>query len=213
MIRRLRNELKITGNNLYLISIVFAAALIFLAVTAGNLLDLSSLGFEVIFPFFAAIAIGEWGKTRADDNYDIIASQSKSLFKWVASRYFAIWGIVSLIAVVAMVAVFLIRREMTLGELLLTYLPTSFFLSSLSAYIGLHYSQEHVATLICGIVWLVVLLIRSLLQIPGVEYFYLFIRFAGDINGIWLVNKAILSFAGLAVWFAIYITCKKRLNI
>ena len=82
MIRKLKNELKIAGSNLFLISIAFAAALIFLAVTAGNLLDLSSIGFEVIFPFFAAIATGEWGKTRADDNYDVIASQSKSLFKW-----------------------------------------------------------------------------------------------------------------------------------
>ncbi len=212
MIRKLKNELKIAGSNLFLISIAFAAALIFLAVTAGNLLDLSSIGFEVLFPFFAAIAIGEWGKTKADDNYDVIASQSKSLFKWVASRYFAIWGTVSLMAAVAMAAVFLIRGEMSLSELFLTYLPTSFFLSSLSAYIGLCYSQEHIATLVCGIIWLVMLLIRNLLRIPGVEYFYLFIRFAGDINGVWLVNKAILSVAGLAMWCAIYITCKERLN-
>lgn len=213
MIRKLKNELKIAGSNLFFISIAFVAALVFLSVTAGNLLDLSSVGFEVIFPFFAAIAIGEWGKTKADNNYDVIASQSKSLFKWVVSRYFAIWGAVSLMAVVAMIAVFLIRGERSLSELLLIYLPTSFFLSSLSAYIGLRYSQEHIATLVCGMIWLVMLLIRSLLQIPGVEYFYLFICFAGDINGVWLVNKAILSLVGLAIWCAIYITCKKRLNI
>lgn len=212
MMRKLKNEIKIAGSNLFLISVAFAIALIFLAVTAGNLLHLSSIGFEVIFPFFAAIAIGEWGKTKADDNYDVIASQSKSLFKWVVSRYFAIWGTVSLMAAVAIVAVFIIRGEMPLGELLLTYLPTSFFLSSLSAYIGLFYSQEHIATLVCGIIWLVMLLIRSLLRIPGVEYFYLFIRFAGDINGVWLVNKAILSLVGLAIWCAIYIICKERLN-
>lgn len=210
MIRKLKNELKIAGSSLFLISIAFAAALIFLAAAAGNLLDLSSIGFEVIFPFFAAIAIGEWGKTRADDNYDVIASQSKSLFKWVVIRCFAIWGTVSLMAVVAMVAVFLIRKEMPLGELLLTYLPTSFFLSSLSAYIGLRFSQEHTATLVCGIVWLIMLLIRSLLRIPGVEYFYLFIRFAGDINGVWLINKAILSGAGLVIWGIVYLISKKH---
>lgn len=212
MIRKIKNELKIAGSNLFLISVAFAAALIFLAVAAGNLLDLSSIGFEVIFPFFASIAVGEWGKTKADDNYDVIASQSKSLFKWVASRYIAVWGTVSLVAAAAMAAVFLIRGEMSLVELLLIYLPTSFFLSSLSAYIGLLYSQEHIAALVCGIIWLVMLLIRSLLRIPGVEYFYLFIRFAGDVNGVWLVNKAILSVAGLAIWCAIYITCKERLN-
>lgn len=212
MIRKLKNELKIAGSSLFLISIAFAAALIFLAATAGELLDLGSMGFEVIFPFFAAIAVGEWGKTRADDNYDVIASQSRSLFKWVLSRYFAIWGTISLVAVAAMVAVFLLRREMTLGELVLVYLPTSFFLSSLSAYIGLRCSQEHIAALVCGIIWLAMLLLRSLLRIPGLEYFYLFIRFAGDINGVWLVNKAILSIAGSALWCAIYMTCKNRLN-
>lgn len=210
MIRKLKNELKIAGSNLFLISIAFAAALIFLAVIAGDLLDLSSMGFEVIFPFFSSIAIGEWGKTRADDNYDVIASQSKSLFKWVASRYFAIWGTVSLMAVVTMVAVFLIRGEMSLGELLLTYFPTSFFLSSLSAYIGLRYSQEHIATLICGIVWLISLLTQSLLRVPYVEFFYLFIRYAGDVNEIWIVNKAVLCIASFGIWILIYFTCRKK---
>ncbi len=200
-------ELKIAGSGFFLISIAFTAALIFLAVTAGDLLDLSSIGFEVIFPFFAAIAIGEWGKTKADDNYDVIAAQCKSLFKWVASRCVAIWGTVSLMAAAAMVAVVLIRGEMSLGELFLTYLPTSFFLSSVSAYIGLRCSQEHAAALVCGTIWLVMLLIRGLLRIPGVEYFYLFIRFAGDLNGVWLVNKAVLFLAGLAIWYAIYIMC------
>ena len=58
MIGRLKSELKIAGSNLYLISAVFVVAFIFLAWFGGDLLNLSILGFEVIFPFFTAIAVG-----------------------------------------------------------------------------------------------------------------------------------------------------------
>lgn len=204
----LKNELKITGSNLYIISTALAAALILFAMFLGNLLDLSSIGFEVIFPFYTAIAIGEWGKTRADDNYDVIASQSQSLFKWVALRYIAIIGTVSLFAVVGSIAVSFIRNEMPVWELLLTYFSTAFFFSSLSALIGVCYSQEHIATLVCGVVWLVGLMTSSLLRLPGVEYLYPFIRFAGDQNGVWLVNKLILFVISLLLWCVVYWVCK-----
>lgn len=210
MIREIRNELQIAGSNLFIISASFAGILIVLALLAGELLDLSGIGFEVLFPFFAVIAVGEWGKTRADDNYDVIAAQSKSLFKWMAIRYIAVMGAVSTFAIVGMAAVSFIRNEMPVWELLLTYFPTAFFLSSIGAWIGAYVPQEHVATLSCGVMWLVVLMARSLLQFPGVEYFYLFIRYAGDPNGIWLINKIILCAVGSAIWGAIYLTCKRR---
>ena len=138
-------------------------------------MNLSCIGFEVVFPIFAAIAIGEWGKTRADDNYDVIAVQSRSMFNWVLMRYIVIFGLTSMFAILDMIAVFLIRKEMPLGELAFTYFPTAFCLTSFGALIGLLYSREHIATLACGIVWLVELMVRGLLRIPGVEYFYLFI--------------------------------------
>lgn len=210
MIHRLKNEIKIAGSSLYIVSAVLVTALILFAGFAGDLLDLSSLGFEVIFPFFTAIAIGEWGKTRADDNYDVIAAQSKSVFQWAALRYLAIMGTVSLSAVMGLIAVSHIRGEMPVWELLLTYFSTALCLSSLSLFIGVRYSQEHLATLVCGVVWLTGLMAKSLLRLPVVEYIYPFIRFAGDQNGIWLINKAVLCAVSLLLWCMVYRICKNK---
>lgn len=68
----IKNELKIIGINpaLFLLSIVAVFAL--LSVFGGDLLYVSYIGFEVIFPVFTSIAVSEWGKMKADDNYDII---------------------------------------------------------------------------------------------------------------------------------------------
>ena len=206
----LKSELKIAGSNLYLISAVFVVAFIFLAWFGGDLLNLSILGFEVIFPFFAAIAVGEWGKTRADENYGVIAAQSKSLFGWVITRYAAIMGTVCVFAVVALTAVTLIRSEMPVWEVFLIFFPTAFFLSSISAFVGVCHSQDHIATLVCGVFWLISLMVRSLLRLPGIQYIYLFIRFAEDPNGIWITNKAILCFFGLLLWGMTFLKCKKQ---
>lgn len=210
MIGRLKSELKIAGSNLYLISAVFVVVFIFLAWYGGDLLNLSILGFEVIFPFFTAIAVGEWGRTRADENYDVIAAQSKSLFGWVITRYTAIMGTICVFAVVALTAVTLIRSEMPVWEVFLIFFPTAFFLSSISAFVGVCHSQDHIATLVCGVFWLISLMVRSLLRLPGIQYIYLFIRFAEDPNGIWITNKAILCFFGLLLWGMTFLKCKKQ---
>lgn len=128
VMQKFKNELKLAGSNFYIICAALLAVLTLFALFAGDLLDLSCIGFEVIFPFFAAIAIGEWGKMRADDNYDVIAAQSKSLFNWVVMRYIAIFSLTSLFAILSMAAVSLIRKEMPLWELVFTYFPTAFFL-------------------------------------------------------------------------------------
>lgn len=93
-----------------------------------------------------AVAIGEWGKTRADDNFDVIAAQSKSLFNWVVMRYIAIFSLTSLFAILSMVAVFLIRKEIPLWELVFTYFSTAFCPTSFGVLIGLGFSREHIAT-------------------------------------------------------------------
>ena len=76
-----------------------------LALLGGDLLNLSYISF-IIFRVFSAIAVGEWGKTRADDNYEVIKAQGKSLFAWVLSRFLAVFITVSLFAVFNMVIVF-----------------------------------------------------------------------------------------------------------
>lgn len=214
MMRRICNEIlmemQIIGSNLPLFSVAVIAVFTFISLISGELINLSCVGFEVVFPFFTAIAVGEWGKTRSDANYDVIAAQGKSLFRWILMRYLTVWGICSLSALGGMAAVFFIRREMAMGELIFIYFPTAFLLSSLATLTGLVYVREHTATLVCGLVWLVSLMLRSLLQFPGLAYLYPFIRFAGVDDGIWLVNKGVLCLMGLGLWGLIYWTCRCR---
>ena len=208
MINRVESEIKIIGINFFVISTAFTITLVILSTIAGELLRFYPVSFEVIFPFFAMIAVGEWGKTRADNNFDIIAAQSRSLFRWVLLRYVVTFGISSLFAVFCMLFSCVFRYELPLWELLLIYFPPALFLSSLCALLGIHYTAEHIATLICGIIWLTVLLIRSLLRIPEVEYIYLFIRYADDQNPVWLWNKSIVAVSSLFLWGIIYLRCK-----
>lgn len=49
-----------------------------------------------------------------------------------------------------------------------------------------------------------------MVRIKYVEYVYLFIRFAGDPNGIWLVNKLVLLSGGGILWGIIWLVCRKR---
>ena len=95
------------------------------------------------------------------------------------------------------------------GEMLLLCLPTGFFFASVAALEGSLSSQEHLATLVCCLLWLAALLTRSLLRLPGVEYVYPFLCFAGDQHGVWLWNKAALTGTGLLLWVGWWL-CGKR---
>ena len=108
------------------------------------------------------------------------------------------FAISSLFAVFSMAGASVMRYEMPIWELIVLYFPPTFFLSSLCALLGIICRQDHIATLVCGVIWLIILLTRSLLRFPGLEYVYLFIRFAGDQNNIWLWNKRIIT---LQVYF------------
>lgn len=211
--KRLLFERKIVGSNAILIFSSLTLVFAIVGYIGGDLMELSTIGFEVIFPFMTAIGVGEWGKTRSDMNFDMIAAQSKSLFKWVLSRSTVVFTTASLFALVSMALVFLTRNEMPLWEMVWLYVPSALFLSTLCALCSICISAEHIATLICGIFWILSMLARSLLRIPGVQFVYLFIRYAGDTNGIWLINKAVLMLISLGMWMVIYVLCKKRVFI
>ena len=144
---RIESEVKIFGINFFIVSVAFTVTMIVLSIIAGDLLDFYPVSFEVIFPFFVAIVVGEWGKTRADSNFDIIAAQSKSLFKWVLLRYIIAFAISSLFAVFSMAGASVMRYEMPIWELIVLYFPPTFFLSSLCALLGIICRQDHIATL------------------------------------------------------------------
>lgn len=149
---RIESEVKIFGINFFIVSVAFTVAMIVLSIIAGDLLDFYPVSFEVVFPFFVTIVVGEWGKTRVDRNFDIIAAQSKSLFNWVLLRYIIAFAISSLFAVFSMVGSSVMRYEMPIWELIIIYFPTTFFLTSLCALLGIMCSQEHIATLVHRII-------------------------------------------------------------
>ena len=127
MIAQIESEVKIFGINFFIVSVTFTVAMIVLSIIAGDLLDFYPVSFEVVFPFFVTIVVGEWGKTRADSNFDIIAAQSKSLFKWVLLRYIIAFAISSLFAVFSMAGASVVRYEMPIWELIVLYFPPTFF--------------------------------------------------------------------------------------
>ncbi len=88
--QRLMSELKILGINPVLIWLSAAVVFVLLSVLSGDLLRLSHAGFEVVFPILTSIAASEWGRSRTDDNFAIIAAQSRSLFRWVLYRFLAV---------------------------------------------------------------------------------------------------------------------------
>lgn len=171
--RRMLFEEKIMGINALLIFASLTFVLSLLASIGGELLNLSSMGFEVIYPFITAIAVGEWGRTRTDTNFDMIAAQSNSIFKWVFIRFWTVFLTVTMFALISMAIVFFIRYETAIWEMILLYFPPAFFLSTVCVLCGISFSMEHSATLISGMLWLLTMLARSLLRIPGVEYIYL----------------------------------------
>ncbi len=64
--RRLLLELKIAGINFPLVTAALSLALVLFAALAGELLDFAPIAFEVVFPLYAAIAVGEWARFRSD---------------------------------------------------------------------------------------------------------------------------------------------------
>ena len=202
-------ELKIAGINFFLVTAAVSLALLIFAAVAGPLLDFAPIAFEVLLPFYAAIAVVEWGRTRADSSFDAVAAQSRSRFFWTLCRTASVLTVVSLFAVTTMALAVLIR-QLPFPTLLALYFPTAFFFSSLAVLVGSVSPQEHTATLVCGLFWLIALLTRSLLRLPGVEFVYPFLCFAGDVHGVWLWNKAIQTVMGAALWVAAWAYCRKK---
>jgi len=205
-------EKKILGINPIWISSLLILLLAVLAFVAGELLNLSLVGFEVIFPFYVAIAIGEWAKFKSDKNFDIIVSQTESIFRWVICRFLTVFGMITGFAVLGMIIVSVIRSELPIIELFFIYFSPAFFLASFATFWCLLFEEGHIATLICGVYWLIMILIRSMLRYKYVQYLYLFIRYAGDLNEIWIMNKIVLFGISCVIWIIIYLICKKKIK-
>ena len=192
-----RLETKIMGINPFWISALLTAAFLIVCATGGDNVNWGYWGFEVLFPFYMAVAVGEWCRIRADQIFDVISAQGKSLFLWMVRRFLVLFVTVTVFAVI--------------GKLLMTFLPTAFFLSSVCIFLSVLSSIPHIPTMAVGVIWLFSIMSMSLLRFRPIQYLYLFIRFAGVDSSIWILNKLVLLVAGIVLWICVFLICQKRL--
>lgn len=204
-------EAKIMGINPFWISALLTAAFLIVCATGGDNVNWGYLGFEVLFPFYMAVAVGEWCRIRADQIFDVISAQGKSLFLWIVRRFLILFVTVTAFAVIGMLGTVVITKASSLGELLLTFLPTAFFLSSVCIFLSVLSSIPHIPTMAVGVIWLFSIMSMSLLRFRPIQYLYLFIRFAGVDSSTWILNKLVLLAAGLILWLCVFLICQKRL--
>lgn len=207
----MKYESKIIGINPLWISALLTVAFLTVCATGGQNVNWGYLGFEVVFPFYMAVAIGEWCKTRTDPMFDAISAQGKSLFLWIVRRFVLLFGAITLFAVAGMAGVSIITQTAAIGDLLLTFLPTAFFLSSVCVFLSMLSGVPHIPTMAVGVIWLFSIMSMSLLRFPIMQYFYLFVRFAGIESPVWVVNKIVLLLIGIVLWIWVFIICQRRL--
>lgn len=206
-----RLETKIMGINPFWISALLTAAFLIVCETGGDNVNWGYLGFEVLFPFYMAVAVGEWCRIRADQIFDVISAQGKSLFLWMVRRFLVLFVTVTVFAVIGMFGTVIITKTASIGELLMTFLPTAFFLSSVCVFLSALSSISHIPTMAVGVIWLFSIMSMSLLRFRPIQYLYLFIRFAGVDSSIWILNKLVLLVAGIVLWICVFLVCQKRL--
>ena len=207
----IRLEAKIVGINPLWISALLTAAFLIVCATGGDNVNWGYLGFEVLFPFYMAVAVGEWCRIRADQIFDVISAQGKSLFLWIVRRFLVLFVTVTVFAVIGMFGTVIITKTASIGELLMTFLPTAFFLSSVCIFLSVLSSIPHIPTMAVGVIWLFSIMSMSLLRFRPIQYLYLFIRFAGVDSSIWILNKLVLLVAGSVLWICVFLVCQKRL--
>lgn len=206
-----RLEAKIMGINPFWISALLTVAFLIVCATGGDNVNWGYLGFEVLFPFYMAVAVGEWCRIRADQIFDVISAQGKSLFLWIVRRFLILFVTVTAFAVIGMLGTVVITKAASIGELLLTFLPTAFFLSSVCIFLSVLSSIPHIPTMAVSVIWLFSIMSMSLLRFRPIQYLYLFIRFAGVDRSIWILNKLVLLVAGSVLWICVFLVCQKRL--
>jgi hypothetical protein len=205
-------EWKRCGANVALITLATLSAFTVICVTGGDLIDFSLLGFEVICPFLIALLVCEWVQTLSDPMIDVIVVHSKSLFWWVAGRFFVVAGISGALCIVCMAGLWLWALKFPLIETLFVFAATTFFFTSIGVFVSFLSKQSHAPAAICGTIWLLAIMARSLTMFPVIAFFYPLLKFADSDTEIWFANKMTLLVVAICLWSWIYLTCKKVLQ-
>lgn len=207
----MKYESKIIGINPLWISVLLIGAYLIVYATGGDNAKWNYIGFEVIFPFYMAIVIGEWCKTRTDPMYDVVSAQGRSLFGWIVRRYIFLFVTVGITIFIGMLFFSRISENVSSIDLLFAFLPTAFFLSSICVFISMLGNIPHIPTLIVGVLWLFSIMAISLLRFTPIQYIYLFAGYAGINGSLWRMNKVFLLSMGAVTWIGIFAICKKRI--
>lgn len=207
----MKYESKIIGINPLWISALLVVTFLIVCATGGDNINWGYLGFEVIFPFYTSIIIGEWCKTRTDPMFDVISAQGHSLFGWLVRRFALLFGLAIIFTFMGMIGVSSIRQGNSIFDMICAFMPTTFVLSSACVFISLLSAIPHIPTMAVGVVWLFSIMAMSLLRFPLAQYFYLFARYAGIGSPLWVANKIILLSIGALLWISIFLFCKKRI--
>ncbi len=197
-------ECKKCGVNITWITAAVLTVFIIFCTMGGDLVNWPLLGFEVIFPFLIAILICEWVQTLSDPMIDVIIVHSKSLFKWVAGRFLVVVGISGVLCIICMLGLRLYILDFSFIEMVFIFTVTTFFFTSLGVFSSFLSKQPHVPVAVCGILWLLTLMVKSMIRFPVVAYLYPLLRFADPDTEIWLANKMILLAISICLWLSIY---------
>lgn len=204
-------ESKIIGFNPLCISVLLIGTFLIVCATGGDNVNWGYLGFEVIFPFYMAIAIGEWCKTRTDPMFEVISAQGKSMLCWIIRRFVLLFMVISVFIFIGMLGISTIKQNISVLDLIVAFVPTAFFLSSVCLFISLLGNTPHVPAMAVGIIWLFSIMTMSLLRFVPMQYVYLFVRYAGVKTSIGIVNKVVLLFMSAILWIGIFSFCKRRI--
>lgn len=206
-------ERKRCGVNITLITATVLIAFIAFCMLDGDLVSWPLLGFEVIFPFLIAILVCEWVQTLSDPMIDVVIVHSKSLFRWVLGRYLVVVGISGVMCIICMLGLWIYILNFSLMEMVFIFIVTTFFFTSIGMLSSFLSKQPHAPSAVCGIIWLMTLIAKSMIRFRVVAYMYPLLRFADQDTKIWIVNKMILLAVSICLWLLIYYICRKRRTI
>ncbi len=207
---KMRYEWKIIGTNPIWITLFLTAAFLAVSAVGGEEVNWGYLGFEVIFPLCVAVAVGEWCQTRTDPLFEVISAAGGSLFCWILRRFAFLFCMEILFCAAGILGVTLLKPGTGAADLAVVFVPTAFFLASVSMFLSVLTDARHVPAMGCGVIWLFSVMTESLLRFVPVQYIYLFVRYAGVDGRRCRVNKGVLCLAGIILWVLIYIICRRR---
>ncbi|CCZ32800.1 unknown [Firmicutes bacterium CAG:646] len=208
----MKYELQIIGINAILISALLTGSFLVICATGGENVTWEYLGFELIFPFYLSVVIGEWCKIRTDSMFEVIVAQGKFLFHWIFRRFILLFGMVSIFAVIGMIGVLLLKTTTSFSNMISAFFPTAFFLASLCTFVSIFTDIPHISTMVVSVFWLFSIMTMSLLRIKPLQYLYIFARYADIKAPLWMINKGILIAIGIFLWISIYVIIKIPLS-